>query len=80
MSSAKQPMPEPLGSAPLAGYPIDGWWPANAVQASAFLQYRQQTTTNGDLGSEIGDIVYEIFKEERSDRAQARQYLWEFFD
>lgn len=80
MRSGEQPMPEPLNSAPLAAYRLYGRSQANIVEVSAFLQYREQTTLNGDLNSEIDDIVHEIFKEDLSDRAQARQYLWEFFD
>ena len=80
MFPQKHPMAGPLTPAPPARYlPLESSL-ASGMQTSAFLLYRETTTLEQDLSTEIADIVSEIFKEDLADRRQARRYLWEFFD
>ncbi|MFP5235041.1 MAG: hypothetical protein ACLGSD_03995 [Acidobacteriota bacterium] len=80
MRPENQSMVVPLIPASPTRYLPLGTSPASGMEASAFLLYCEQTILKNEGGTELGDIVNEIFKEELSDRAQARRYLWEFFD
>lgn len=80
MRSGEPSRPEPLSPAPLACHRLLGQSQPDGIRASAFLEYGQQIKLKGNLSSDLGDIVHDIFKEDLLDRAQARRYLWEFFD
>lgn len=87
MSSTKDVALRPWASPPLAtqrglrsGSYLRAQSETMSVRSSAIGPDRGFEIPNGELTSEITDVVFDIFKEDRSDRAQARKFLWEFFD
>lgn len=91
MSSGENTMPRPLASPLLApkavqikgghtGHRSVGRSDAGHPRAYESIQGRDRTISKEKQRNEISLFVCEIFKEDLSDRAQARKFLWEFFD
>ena len=78
--------PRPVASPPLArkggrsGHRSRGPSGAGPSESYVTVQYRERAIAKEEVHSEIPNIVSEVFKEEISYRAQARKFLWEFFD
>ena len=91
MGSGENSKPTPLASQPLAQMiartkgesarrrprrrPQGG-----GSQFHAAIQTVEGAAWEGKLRSDIPSFISEVFKEEISYRAQARKFLWEFFD
>jgi hypothetical protein len=86
MSSGENPMLRPLASQPLApndlstGVGLRGRAGANRAECSVTYSHYGCRISNQERLSNISDIVCEIYKEDLANRAQARKFLWEFFD
>ena len=63
--SARRPRSRPVAARP---------------ESHVTVEYRDRAFEQRGVHGEITSIVSEIFKEELSYRAQARKFLWEFFD
>ncbi|HEV2325642.1 MAG TPA: hypothetical protein VGS10_16950 [Terracidiphilus sp.] len=53
---------------------------AGGSQFHAAMQTIESAAWQGKVRSDIPSFISEVFKEELSYRAQARKFLWEFFD
>lgn len=86
MGSGQDAKPRPVASPPLArksryaGNRPRGRSEVSSPESSVTVQYRECAFTTEEVHSEIPNIVTEVIKEELSYRAQARKFLWEFFD
>lgn len=86
MGSGQDATPRPVASPPLArkgehsGHRPRGPSGASSQENYVTVQYRERALAQEEIHSEIPNIVSEVFKEELSYRAQARKFLWEFFD
>jgi hypothetical protein len=91
MGSGENAIPRPLASPPLAQKTAlikgghtrhrSGARPGvSRSQSYESIENRNRTIVNEELCLEVSNYVCEVFKEDISDRAQARKFLWEFFD
>ena len=86
MGSSENSTLGPLASPPPAGkggrseHRLRGRPAANRTQPSLTLQDRSRGVSSKGRHGEISEIVCELFREDLSYRAQARKFLWEFFD
>ena len=86
MGSGHQSQPRPVAQPPLArkggqfAYRPSGRSAASPPESYVAIQYRAQAISKEEVHGEIPNIVSEVLKEELSYRAQARKFLWEFFD
>jgi hypothetical protein len=85
MGSGENSTLRPLASQPLAendsrfGCGLRRWG-ANRAELSVTHQHHGSGISDEAWPSDISHIVYEFYKEDVSNRAQARKFLWEFFD
>jgi hypothetical protein len=86
MDSGQDSKPRPLASPPLArmgehsAHKPRGRSGTSRLEDHLTIAYRDRAIAKKDVQSEILILESEIFKEELSYRAQARKFLWEFFD
>lgn len=81
MNSSETTMPPPLSAQPLSRQAARRPYRPrrNRPQLNGKFQYRIHAISIEELDCDPVNIA-EIFKEELSYRAQARRFLWEYFD
>jgi len=91
MSSGDVSRPGPSGSQPLArehGHTKPGRseqrrrdrMPGSRPQTGVTVQHFESISSTEELRSEFPSVMSEIVKDDLTYRAQARRFLWEFFD
>lgn len=86
MGSGEYSMLRPLAPQPLAvedrrsGIGLRGRSGANRGESSVTHSRHSCGNSSQERLSDISDIVCDLFREDLSNRAQARKFLWEFFD